>query len=76
MTQHTTVSSKGQMVIPAALRNRLGIKSGTRLAVTEQNGVLVVEPVINIVRRLRGSLKGGGSAMKYLLAERRKDRSL
>ncbi len=41
-----TVSEKGQVVIPASLRARLGISAGTRLEVTEENGNLrlLVEP--------------------------------
>lgn len=33
-----TVSEKGQMVIPADLRRRLGIGPGTRLAITAEGG--------------------------------------
>jgi AbrB family looped-hinge helix DNA binding protein len=33
MAQMATVSSKGQIVIPAALRKKFRIKKGTRLAV-------------------------------------------
>lgn len=41
-----TVSEKGQVVIPARLRARLGISAGTRLEVVEENGNLrlLVEP--------------------------------
>ncbi len=41
-----TVSEKGQVVIPASLRARLGISAGTRLEVSEENGniVMLVEP--------------------------------
>ncbi len=41
-----TVSEKGQVVIPASLRERLGISAGTRLQVSEENGNirLLVEP--------------------------------
>ena len=42
-----TVSEKGQVVIPAALRVRLGISAGTRLEVSEDNGniLMLVEPL-------------------------------
>ena len=41
-----TVSEKGQVVIPAVLRARLGISAGTRLEVTEEGGNLrlLLEP--------------------------------
>lgn len=42
-----TVSEKGQVVIPASLRVRLGISAGTRLEVSEDNGniLMLVEPL-------------------------------
>ncbi len=41
-----TVSEKGQVVIPASLRSRLGISAGMRLEVIEESGNLrlLVEP--------------------------------
>jgi len=41
-----TVSEKGQVVIPAAIRRRLGISAGTRMEVSEENGNirLLLEP--------------------------------
>ena len=71
MRDHARVSSKGQLVIPVAFRKRLGFEPGARVSITEQDGALLVEPVSNVIRRLRGSLKGSG-ALKYLLAERRR----
>jgi len=69
------VTSKGQLVIPARLRKRLGIKKGTRVAFTEENGRLIVQPVTReFIARLKGSLKGSG-ALEYLLAERKRERS-
>lgn len=38
MRQMATVSSKGQVVIPATIRKKLRINGGTRLAVKERNG--------------------------------------
>lgn len=42
-----TVSEKGQVVIPAVLRARLGISAGTRLEVIEEGGNLrlLLEPL-------------------------------
>ena len=74
MTEHATVSSKGQLVIPAVFRKRLGIKAGTQVAITEEEGFLRVEPVAAIIQRLRGSLKST-AALRVLLSERRKERS-
>lgn len=39
-----TVSSKGQIVIPQSVRNRLGLTEGSRLEVRTRNGRLVLSP--------------------------------
>ncbi len=55
----TTLSSKGQVVIPAEIREKMGIKTGTRMAVRIEKDRLVLEPINEqYIRRLRGSLKG------------------
>ncbi len=41
---HTTVSSKGQVVLPAATRTELRIEAGDQLAVRIENGELVLTP--------------------------------
>lgn len=76
-TETATVTSKGQLVIPARLRRRLGIRRGTRIAITEDNGRLILQPVTReFIRSLQGCLKGGPSALEYLLAERKRERVL
>ena len=41
----TTVSTKGQLVIPAGMREMLGIVPGVRVALTLEDGVIVLRPV-------------------------------
>ncbi len=73
----STVTSKGQLVIPSRLRRKHGIRKGTRVAFVEEEGRLVLQPVTpEFVRSLRGSLKGPRSAFDTLLAERKRDREL
>jgi AbrB family looped-hinge helix DNA binding protein len=57
MGQMATVSSKGQVVIPAELRKKFRIKAGTRVAVGERNGqiTLTLNPY-DALLDLRGSL--------------------
>jgi AbrB family looped-hinge helix DNA binding protein len=43
--EYTTVTSKGQVVIPARFRKSLKIKPGTRISVHESAGRLVLQPV-------------------------------
>ena len=77
MADMVTVTSKGQLVIPAKLRKKFGIRKGTRVSVTEEGNHLVLQPITRAyIHSLRGILKGDGSAMKYLLQERKRDREL
>jgi len=72
-----TVTSKGQLVIPSKLRRKHSIRKGTQVAFVEEGGRLVLQPLTpEFVRSLRGSLKGRGSALEILLAERRRERAL
>jgi AbrB family looped-hinge helix DNA binding protein len=53
----SVVTSKGQLVIPAVLRKRYGIKQGTVISFIEHDGSLVLQPITSeFVRTLRGSL--------------------
>ncbi|MGA3372095.1 MAG: AbrB/MazE/SpoVT family DNA-binding domain-containing protein [Terracidiphilus sp.] len=44
MGQMATVSSKGQLVIPAALRKKYRLKAGSRVAVEDYGGEIRVKP--------------------------------
>jgi AbrB family looped-hinge helix DNA binding protein len=71
-TIFTMASSKGQIVIPAALRQKLGIKAGTRLAVTREEGRLILQPVTDdFIDSVMGSCKGDDSLVEVLQRERR-----
>ena len=73
----SVVTTKGQLVIPARLRRRFGIKKGTMVTFTEDDGRLIVQPVTReFIRALRGSLKGEPSALEILLDERQRERTL
>lgn len=76
-TDTATVTTKGQLVIPARLRRRLGIRKGTLVSFTEENGRLLLQPVTpEFIRSLRGSLKGEPSLLRVLLEERKREREL
>jgi AbrB family looped-hinge helix DNA binding protein len=73
--QITTVSTKGQFVIPSEMRSALGIKPGTRICVTQEGSRIVLEPVsAELVDKTRGMLAGGRSLTKALLRERRREK--
>jgi AbrB family looped-hinge helix DNA binding protein len=56
-----TVTSKGQLVVPAALRRKHGIRAGTQVHfVEDQLGRIVLQPVTEAyIDRLRGLLAHG-----------------
>ena len=74
--QITTVSTKGQFVIPSEMRSALGIKPGTRIAVTQDSTKITLQPVTDdLVDKTRGMLKGKAHLAARLLRKwRREDR--
>jgi len=75
----TKVSSKGQMVIPAAIRDELGIEPGTRVAVTVEGTRVILEADTlaakqRRVEHMRGCTAGRGSGTDLLLEDRRRER--
>ena len=69
----TYATIKGQIVIPASLRRKYGIKNGTKIIVTDLGDSISLKPVTEqYLKNLQGSLKGKG-ALKVLVEERRKD---
>ncbi len=69
----TYATVKGQIVIPAALRKKYGIRNGTKIIVTDIGDAIVLKPVTEqYLRNLQGSLKGRGG-LKVLMDERRND---
>ena len=73
----STVTTKGQLVIPSRLRKKYGIRKGTRVAMIEEETRIILQPLTReYIRSLRGSLKGEPSAMKFLTEGRHQDREL
>ncbi len=70
------VTVKGQMVIPARIRRRLGIRPGTRvqLDVDEASQRIILTPVTReFVAGLRGKYRGKG-LLAALAAEKKRER--
>ena len=74
----TVISSKGQVVIPAELREQYGLKKGTTATWSEENGRLVLTPLTKQrLKEIRGFLKpkpGVPSMFEELFAERERER--
>ena len=72
----TYATVKGQVVIPAALRRKYGIKKGTKIIITDTGDGIVLKPVTEqYLKNLQGSLKGKGG-LKALVEERLKDKEM
>jgi AbrB family looped-hinge helix DNA binding protein len=76
---YITVSSKGQLVIPAALREELGIEPGTRVAVRREGPELILKPEtlaakLAMIKKMRGCTAGFPSGSDMLLEDRRSER--
>jgi AbrB family looped-hinge helix DNA binding protein len=71
----STVSSKGQLVIPAQIREALGITTGTRVAIHQEGDELILRPLTQaaakrLIKELRGMTAGGPSMTDELIADR------
>lgn len=72
----TTITKRAQTVVPAALRERYGIKGGDFLEWIDDGQVIKVIPIpADPIRALRGSARGE-KLVEKLLASRKEDRQL
>lgn len=70
----TRVGPKGQVVIPKAIRDRLGLKSGDRVRVEQEGEAVRVSKAVT-VDELVGSLPSSEvNPLEVLMEERRRDR--
>jgi AbrB family looped-hinge helix DNA binding protein len=69
---HTaTVSAKGWIVIPKAMREKCGLEKGSRVQIVDYDQVLEIVPLPDDpVEALHGMFEGGASLTEELLAER------
>ena len=74
MTYSSVVTVKGQIVIPVAIRNKVGIHKGTKVFLEEKNGDIIVHPVTeDFYRKTFGVFKGSG-LLKMLEEDRRREK--
>lgn len=57
MTQMATITSKMQLTLPIAVVRKIGIKSGQKVTVSEENGKIIITPAERLVEQLAGSLR-------------------
>ena len=69
------VTTKGQLVIPAKIRRKLGIKPGTKVCFVDREGEILFQPVTkDYIRSVCGMLKNAASVTQELLLDRKKDK--
>jgi AbrB family looped-hinge helix DNA binding protein len=72
----TTVSVRGQTVVPREIRRALNIEPESKLVWEIRGGEIVVHPIpADPVRAAHGMLRGRGPGTADLLAERRRERA-
>ena len=73
-----TISSKGQMVLPAPVRKRLGLRKGMHVNISfaEGDGDRLIVQLLTprLIQELRGSIGCAGAALDYLQEQRKRDR--
>jgi len=76
-TEVSTVTTKGQLVIPSKLRRKYSIREGTQVAFLEEENRIILQPLTpEFVSSLRGCLGKESAALDILLDERRRERKL
>lgn len=71
----SVITLKGQIVVPAKIRRKLGLKKGTKVAIIERDHGFMVQPLDRkYFDQFAGLLPTKGRATEALLEERRKDK--
>ena len=69
------VTVKGQIVIPAKIRRKFGIKQGTKICFIDKGGEVVLKPLTkDYFEKMAGILKTTGKLTRTLIEERAKDK--
>ena len=73
----STLTTKGQLVIPGKIRKEAGLKKGSKVSIRRHGRKIIIEPLdISYFKSLRGVLKTKGKVMKSLKADKKIEREL
>jgi AbrB family looped-hinge helix DNA binding protein len=73
----STVTTKGQIVIPSKIRRKYNIKNGTKVHFYEEKGAIKMVPVTaEMIKRNFGIFSTKGKLLKALNEEKNKEREL
>ena len=68
--EYSAVNAKGQVVIPADIRERLDIKQGTKIAFVEEQGRLFLQPVTDaFIESMQGAWPSEGCLRSWNVRE-------
>ena len=56
MLQSATITSKLQLTIPVKIAHKVGVKSGERVHIVEEDGRIIITPMRQLVEQLAGSI--------------------
>ena len=69
-----TISQKGWVVIPSALRKKYALTAGKKVHIVDYGGVLALVPLVDDpIQQARGMLQDGSSLTKALITEHQKE---
>jgi AbrB family looped-hinge helix DNA binding protein len=78
LTAHTRINANGRIVIPAVMREKLGLQKDDSIVMEIEDGVLRIESYLSRIRRIQAEFAhlapvGGLLASDELIAERRQE---
>jgi AbrB family looped-hinge helix DNA binding protein len=73
--QSVIMSTKGQVIIPASIRKKYGLKKGVKLIIEDEDSYIKIIPKTTDLTKLCGILKGhlDSSSVRKQIEEMRKE---
>jgi AbrB family looped-hinge helix DNA binding protein len=73
----STITTKGQVLIPSKLRKRYGLKAGTKVTFLEKGEDVIIKPIDQeYFKKLIGITQTKGKALRSLMKDKKIEREL
>ena len=73
----TTLSSKGQVILPSEIRKKINIQKGTKFIIEINNDRIILTPINKeFFKELAGSISEEGKLLKALALEKEREKNL